>query len=72
MSMYLPHWLMGWTMWRVYHGIYLGELVCLALTIPVQAKLAKRFYINAWKAVKHKSATMFVELVTKFQFADQI
>ncbi|ORX39136.1 E1-E2 ATPase-domain-containing protein [Kockovaella imperatae] len=63
MSMYLPHWLMGWTMLRVYHGVYLGELVCLALTIPVQTRLARRFYVNAWKALKHKSATMDVLVV---------
>jgi Cu+-exporting ATPase len=58
MSMYLPRWLMGWTMWRVCTGIYLGDLVCLGLTIPVQFFLARRFYENAWRAVKHKSATM--------------
>jgi Cu+-exporting ATPase len=58
LAMYMPMWLMGWTMWRIYTGIYLGDLMCLFLTIPVQCFLAKRFYVNAWKAVKHKSATM--------------
>jgi Cu+-exporting ATPase len=56
--MYLPMWLMGWTMWRVCRGIYLGDLVCLGLTLPVQGWLARRFYENAWKSLKHKSATM--------------
>lgn len=58
MAMYLPHWLMGWTMWKISTGIYLGDLVCLALTIPVQTWLARRFYENAWKSLKHGSATM--------------
>ncbi|WVW79360.1 hypothetical protein I302_101328 [Kwoniella bestiolae CBS 10118] len=63
LSMYLPHWLMGWTMWKVVNGIYLGDLVCLLLTIPVQLFLARRFYENAWKSVKHGSATMDVLVV---------
>jgi Cu+-exporting ATPase len=58
MSMYLPHWLMGWTMWKLFTGIYLGDLVCLALTIPVQTWLARRFYENAYKSLKHGAATM--------------
>lgn len=58
MSMYLPSWLVGWTMWKMCTGIYLGDLVCLALTIPVQLFLARGFYENAWKSVKHGSATM--------------
>jgi Cu+-exporting ATPase len=58
MSMYLPMWLMGWTMWKIITGIYLGDVVCLGLTLPVQFWLARRFYSNAWKSLKHKSATM--------------
>ncbi|WWD21309.1 hypothetical protein CI109_105793 [Kwoniella shandongensis] len=63
LSMYLPHWLMGWTMWKLCTGIYLGDLVCLFLTIPVQGWLARRFYTNAWKSLKHGSATMDVLVV---------
>ncbi|WWC73094.1 uncharacterized protein I206_107059 [Kwoniella pini CBS 10737] len=63
LAMYLPHWLMGWTMWKVITGIYLGDLVCLGLTIPVQLFLARRFYENAWKSLKHGSATMDVLVV---------
>ncbi|KIR97028.1 Cu2+-exporting ATPase [Cryptococcus deuterogattii 2001/935-1] len=63
LSMYLPTWLMGWTMWKIVTGIYLGDLVCLVLTVPVQTWLAKRFYVNAWKSVKHGSATMDVLVV---------
>ncbi|WVQ85043.1 hypothetical protein IAT38_007207 [Cryptococcus sp. DSM 104549] len=58
LSMYLPRWLIGWTMWRSVRGVYLGGVVCLALTLPVQVWLARRFYTNAWKSVKHGSATM--------------
>ncbi len=57
-GMYLPRWVMGWAMWRVWRGIYFGDLVCLALTLPVQGWLARRFYENAWKSLKHRSATM--------------
>ncbi|WVN90560.1 uncharacterized protein L203_105799 [Cryptococcus depauperatus CBS 7841] len=63
MAMYLPSWLMGWTMWKVITGIYLGDLICLALTVPVQCWLARRFYTNAWKSLKHGSATMDVLVV---------
>ena len=63
LSMYLPHWLMGWTMWKLRTGVYLGDLVSLALTLPVQVWLARRFYSNAWRAVKHNSATMDVLVV---------
>jgi len=58
MHMYLPRWLMGWTGWKFITGIYLGDLTCLALTIPVQLWLARRFYVSAYKSLKHKSATM--------------
>jgi len=58
MHMYLPRWLMGWTGWKLCTGIYLGDVACLALTIPVQLWLARRFYSNAYKSLKHKSATM--------------
>lgn len=52
-------------------GIYLGDVVCCALTIPVQFGVGKRFYISAWKALKHRSATMdlLVALSTSAAFA---
>lgn len=62
-AMWLPHWLMGWTMFMIIRGIYLGDVVALALTIPVQCFLARRFYISAWKSLKHGSATMDVLVV---------
>lgn len=61
MHMYLPF--MGWTQWKLWTGIYLGQVVCLLLTIPVQCFLAKGFYINAYKSLKHGSATMDVLVV---------
>jgi Cu+-exporting ATPase len=39
-------------------GLYLGDVLCCILTIPVQFGIGRRFYISAWKAIKHKSATM--------------
>ncbi|GAA5914568.1 hypothetical protein JCM8208_001206 [Rhodotorula glutinis] len=44
-------------------GIYLGDLACLFLTIPVQFGVALRFYRSAWRALKHSSATMDVLVV---------
>lgn len=62
-SMWLPSWLMGWTMWRLFRGIYLGDIVALALTAPVQCWLARRFYSTAWRSIKHGGATMDVLVV---------
>ena len=44
-------------------GLYLGDLVCLILTIPVQFGIGRRFYISSYKSLKHGSPTMDV-LVT--------
>lgn len=44
-------------------GLYLGDLICLSLTIPVQFGIGKRFYISSYKSLKHGSPTMDV-LVT--------
>lgn len=43
--------------------LWLGDVVSLALTVPVQFWLGSKFYKNAWKAVKHGSATMDVLVV---------
>ncbi|KZT59423.1 copper P-type ATPase CtaA [Calocera cornea HHB12733] len=48
---------------QLLRGIFLGDLICFVLTIPVQCFLAQRFYRNAWKAVRHGSATMDVLVV---------
>ncbi|OHW94134.1 heavy metal translocating p-type ATPase [Colletotrichum incanum] len=49
--------------WELLPGIYLGDLICLALTIPVQFGIGKRFYISGWKSIKHGSPTMDVLVI---------
>ena len=44
-------------------GLYIGDVICLALTIPVQFGIGKRFYISAYKSLKHGSPTMDVLVV---------
>jgi Cu+-exporting ATPase len=44
-------------------GLYLGDIVCLALTIPVQFGIGKRFYVSAYKSLSHGSPTMDVLVV---------
>jgi Cu+-exporting ATPase len=44
-------------------GLYLGDIICLILTIPVQFGIGKRFYVSAWKSMKHGSPTMDVLVV---------
>ncbi|KAH6651014.1 E1-E2 ATPase-domain-containing protein [Chaetomium tenue] len=44
-------------------GLYLGDIVCLVLTIPVQFGIGKRFYVSGWKSLKHGSPTMDVLVV---------
>ncbi|KAH8801073.1 P-type ATPase-like protein [Hyaloscypha sp. PMI_1271] len=46
-----------------FQGLYLGDIVCLLLTIPVQFGIGKRFYISAYKSMKHGSPTMDVLVV---------
>ncbi|KAI1414955.1 heavy metal translocatin [Hypoxylon sp. FL1857] len=44
-------------------GLFLGDVICLILTIPVQFGIGKRFYVSAYKSIKHKSPTMDVLVV---------
>ncbi|KAL1845755.1 hypothetical protein VTK73DRAFT_433 [Phialemonium thermophilum] len=44
-------------------GLFLGDVFCLVLTVPVQFGIGKRFYISAWKSIKHGSPTMDVLVV---------
>ncbi|OAF58228.1 hypothetical protein VC83_06448 [Pseudogymnoascus destructans] len=39
-------------------GLYLGDVICLILTVPVQFGIGKRFYVSAYKGLKHKAPTM--------------
>lgn len=47
----------------LFPGLYLGDIVCCALTIPVQFGIGKRFYVSAFKSLKHASPTMDVLVV---------
>ncbi|KAL5630910.1 hypothetical protein BROUX41_000782 [Berkeleyomyces rouxiae] len=44
-------------------GLFLGDLICLCLTIPIQFGIGKRFYVSAYKGLKHKAPTMDVLVV---------
>lgn len=44
-------------------GIWLGDVICLVLTIPVQFGIGKRFYISAFRSIRHGSPTMDVLVV---------
>jgi Cu+-exporting ATPase len=48
---------------RIIPGLWLGDIVCLILTIPVQFGIGKRFYISAFKSLRHGSPTMDVLVV---------
>ncbi|KAI9659975.1 MAG: hypothetical protein M1821_001327 [Bathelium mastoideum] len=44
-------------------GLWLGDIVCLLLTIPVQFGIGRRFYVSAFKSLRHGSPTMDVLVV---------
>ena len=44
-------------------GLYLGDVLSIGLTVPVQFGIGKRFYISAFKSLKHGSPTMDVLVV---------
>lgn len=44
-------------------GLFIGDVICLVLTIPVQFGIGKRFYVSAYKSLKHKSPTMDVLVI---------
>lgn len=48
---------------RLIPGLYLGDIICLVLTVPVQFGIGKRFYISAYKSLSHGSPTMDVLVV---------
>lgn len=49
--------------WELIPGLFLGDIICLVLTIPVQFGIGKRFYVSAYKSIKHGSPTMDVLVV---------
>lgn len=48
---------------RIIRGLYLGDIACFLLTLPVQFGIGKRFYISAFKSLKHHSPTMDVLVI---------
>ncbi|OAX41528.1 heavy metal translocatin [Rhizopogon vinicolor AM-OR11-026] len=45
---------------RLFNGIYFGDLIALTLTTPAQFWVGQKFYRNAFKALRHGAATMDV------------
>ncbi|CUS12064.1 unnamed protein product [Tuber aestivum] len=66
-SMVIPMWFKGLDEYigqlAIIPGLYLGDVVCLLLTIPVQFGIGLKFYRSAFKSLKHGSATMDVLVV---------
>lgn len=64
-SMFIPFCLpfLNYGAIRIIPGLYLRDLICLVLTIPVQFGIGKRFYISAYKSLSHGSPTMDVLVV---------
>ncbi|CAG8128014.1 unnamed protein product [Penicillium olsonii] len=61
LPMYLPS--LDFGAFELIPGLYLGDLICLCLTIPVQFGIGKRFYVSAFKSLKHRSPTMDVLVI---------
>lgn len=59
--MFLPSWDFG--AFQLIPGLFLGDVIAGALTFPVQFGIGKRFYVSAYKSLKHKSPTMDVLVV---------
>ncbi|CAI7598245.1 unnamed protein product [Penicillium bialowiezense] len=61
-SMILPMYLPGLDFgnFQLIPGLYLGDLICLLLTIPVQFGIGRRFYVSSFKSLRHRSPTMDV------------
>jgi Cu+-exporting ATPase len=64
-SMFIPMFLpfLNYGAIRIAPGLYLGDIVCLVLTCPVQFGIGKRFYVSAYKSLSHGSPTMDVLVV---------
>lgn len=58
LPMYLPA--IDFGAFELCPGLYLGDLLCLVLTIPVQFGIGMRFYRSSYKSLKHRSPTMDV------------
>ncbi|PYH91492.1 copper-transporting ATPase [Aspergillus ellipticus CBS 707.79] len=58
LPMYLPA--LDFGKIALFSGLYLGDVACLLLTMPVQFGIGKRFYVASYKSLKHRSPTMDV------------
>lgn len=61
--MFLPYFDYGSIKIPVIPGLWFGDVFCLVLTLPVQFGIGKRFYVSAYKSLKHGSPTMDVLVV---------
>ncbi|KAF9565859.1 Cu-transporting P-type ATPase [Agrocybe pediades] len=48
---------------HLFNGIYLGDVLAFAISTPAQFWVGEKFYRNAYKSLKHGSATMDVLVV---------
>lgn len=66
-SMFLPMFIkpldVGSIKLPIIPGLWLGDVLCLLLTIPVQFGIGRRFYISAFRSLRHGSPTMDVLVV---------
>ncbi|KAF4125224.1 hypothetical protein GMORB2_4063 [Geosmithia morbida] len=44
-------------------GLFVGDVACLVLALPVQFGIGRRFYVSAYKSIKHRSPTMDVLVI---------
>ncbi|KAF2170141.1 hypothetical protein M409DRAFT_51898 [Zasmidium cellare ATCC 36951] len=63
LPMFIPFLDIGSIKLPIIPGVWLGDVLCLLLTIPVQFGIGRRFYISAYRSVKHGSPTMDVLVV---------
>ncbi|KAK5170942.1 Cu(2+)-transporting P-type ATPase [Saxophila tyrrhenica] len=63
LPMFVPFLDVGSIKLPIIPGVWLGDVVCLLLTIPVQFGIGKRFYRSAFKSIRHGSPTMDVLVV---------
>ena len=61
--MFLPFLDIGSVKIPIIPGLWLGDVLCLILTIPVQFGIGRRFYVSAYRSLRHKSPTMDVLVV---------
>lgn len=63
LQMILPYLVPPFMHLQVFTGLFLGDVICFFLTLPVQFGVGRKFYRAAFRALRHRSANMDV-LVT--------